>query len=185
MKSLTRILIILLFPFISSAQDSQYFDSLNHALNNTINDTIQMDIYRNMGFYMQEGILDSALPYHVKQMELAKKLHLKLYEADAYQQIAYVKSSQGDFAEALKSARPDDKVGRDTIQISVNDNGNGIPESIKEKIFQPFFTTKPTGSGTGLGLSLSYDIVKAHGGELQLKTQEHEGTTFSIQLSTV
>jgi signal transduction histidine kinase len=68
----------------------------------------------------------------------------------------------------------------DKIEISVKDNGNGIPDSIKEKIFQPFFTTKPTGQGTGLGLSLSYDIVKAHGGELKLETKEIEGTTFSI-----
>jgi signal transduction histidine kinase len=70
----------------------------------------------------------------------------------------------------------------DKIQISVNDNGNGIPDSIKEKIFQPFFTTKPTGQGTGLGLSLSYDIVKAHGGELKVETTEGTGTTFTIIL---
>ena len=57
----------------------------------------------------------------------------------------------------------------DTILISVKDNGSGIPDHIKEKIFQPFFTTKPTGSGTGLGLSLSYDIAKAHGGELKVE----------------
>jgi two-component system NtrC family sensor kinase len=68
------------------------------------------------------------------------------------------------------------------VQIAVQDNGNGIPEHIKEKIFQPFFTTKPAGSGTGLGLSLSYDIVKAHGGELKVETQEGQGTEFSIQL---
>jgi signal transduction histidine kinase len=60
----------------------------------------------------------------------------------------------------------------DKIQISVKDNGPGIPEKILDKIFQPFFTTKPTGSGTGLGLSLSYDIVKAHGGELKVETNE-------------
>ena len=70
----------------------------------------------------------------------------------------------------------------DKIQISVKDNGNGIPEQIKEKIFQPFFTTKPTGSGTGLGLSLSYDIVKAHNGEIKVETKEGEGTEFIIQL---
>jgi signal transduction histidine kinase len=70
------------------------------------------------------------------------------------------------------------------IEISVKDNGNGIPESIKEKIFQPFFTTKPTGQGTGLGLSLSYDIVKAHGGELKVVTNEGEGSEFTIQLPT-
>jgi signal transduction histidine kinase len=68
----------------------------------------------------------------------------------------------------------------DKIEISVKDNGNGIPDSIKEKIFQPFFTTKPTGQGTGLGLSLSYDIVKAHGGELMVDTNEEAGTRFSI-----
>jgi signal transduction histidine kinase len=69
-----------------------------------------------------------------------------------------------------------------TVLISVKDNGNGIPDSIKGKIFQPFFTTKPTGQGTGLGLSLSYDIVKAHGGELRVETREGEGTRFIIQL---
>ena len=68
------------------------------------------------------------------------------------------------------------------IEISVADNGNGIPSSIKDKIFQPFFTTKPTGQGTGLGLSLSYDIVKAHGGELKVETQEGEGSEFIILL---
>ena len=69
------------------------------------------------------------------------------------------------------------------IKITVKDNGNGIPDSIKENIFQPFFTTKPTGQGTGLGLSLSYDIVKAHGGELKVETKEGEGTEFIILLN--
>jgi two-component system, NtrC family, sensor kinase len=70
----------------------------------------------------------------------------------------------------------------DWIEISVKDNGPGIPAEIKDKIFQPFFTTKPTGQGTGLGLSLSYDIVKAHGGELKVETNEGEGSSFIIQL---
>ena len=79
----------------------------------------------------------------------------------------------------------------DKVLISVRDNGPGIPEEILNKIFQPFFTTKPTGQGTGLGLSLSYDIVKAHGGELSVETKEGEarpddpvgrGSTFKIQL---
>ncbi|MBX2954631.1 MAG: tetratricopeptide repeat protein [Cyclobacteriaceae bacterium] len=74
---------------------------------------------------------------------------------------------------------------KDKIHISVKDNGNGIPDSIKEKIFQPFFTTKPTGQGTGLGLSLSYDIVKAHGGELKMETHKGGGSIFSIQLPTI
>jgi two-component system, NtrC family, sensor kinase len=72
--------------------------------------------------------------------------------------------------------------GKRGAEINVKDNGNGIPDSIKEKIFQPFFTTKPTGQGTGLGLSLSYDIVKAHGGEIKAKSREGEGTEFIIQL---
>jgi two-component system, NtrC family, sensor kinase len=68
-------------------------------------------------------------------------------------------------------------------KISVMDNGPGIPESIKDKIFQPFFTTKPTGQGTGLGLSLSYDIVKAHGGSLQVNSELGEGACFIINLT--
>jgi len=68
------------------------------------------------------------------------------------------------------------------ILISVKDNGNGIPQKLIDKIFQPFFTTKPTGQGTGLGLSLSYDIVKAHGGELKVETKEGVGAEFVIFL---
>ncbi len=68
------------------------------------------------------------------------------------------------------------------IFINVRDNGPGIPKEILDKIFQPFFTTKPTGQGTGLGLSLSYDIVKAHGGEILVNTRESEGTEFIISL---
>ncbi|NNF36664.1 MAG: hypothetical protein HKN68_21360 [Saprospiraceae bacterium] len=70
----------------------------------------------------------------------------------------------------------------DKIQITVSDNGPGIPDDIKDKIFQPFFTTKPTGEGTGLGLSLSYDIIKAHGGELKVRSKVGEGTIFKIIL---
>jgi signal transduction histidine kinase len=71
------------------------------------------------------------------------------------------------------------------IQIRVKDNGIGIPKQVLDKIFQPFFTTKPTGEGTGLGLSLAYDIVtKEHGGELLVETKENEGTTFIVQLPT-
>jgi signal transduction histidine kinase len=70
----------------------------------------------------------------------------------------------------------------DRIEIRVADNGNGIPQNIVDKIFQPFFTTKPTGQGTGLGLSLSYDIVRAHGGEIKAETKEGEGAEFIIHL---
>ncbi|MCH6235783.1 ATP-binding protein [Cognataquiflexum rubidum] len=72
----------------------------------------------------------------------------------------------------------------DNLEIRVSDNGPGIPDAIKDKIFQPFFTTKPTGQGTGLGLSLSYDIVKAHGGEIKVESEEGKGTSFIILLPT-
>ena len=68
------------------------------------------------------------------------------------------------------------------VAISVKDNNNGIPQKIMDKIFQPFFTTKPTGQGTGLGLLLAYDIVKAHGGELKVNTREGEYAEFIIYL---
>ena len=70
----------------------------------------------------------------------------------------------------------------DKMEISIKDNGDGIPSKIVEKIFQPFFTTKPTGQGTGLGLSLSYDIIKAHGGEIRVETKETDYTRFIITL---
>jgi two-component system NtrC family sensor kinase len=74
------------------------------------------------------------------------------------------------------------KKDNNKVEIKVSDNGNGIPPKVIDKIFQPFFTTKPTGQGTGLGLSLSYDIVKTHGGELRVKTFENEGSEFVIVL---
>jgi signal transduction histidine kinase len=70
----------------------------------------------------------------------------------------------------------------DKVEIKVEDNGNGIPKNIVDKVFQPFFTTKPTGQGTGLGLSLAYDIIKANGGEIKVQTKEGEGSEFIVQL---
>ena len=71
------------------------------------------------------------------------------------------------------------------VEIFIKDNGNGMPQKVVDKIFQPFFTTKPTGQGTGLGLSLSYDIIKAHNGEIKVQTKENEGSEFIIQLPIV
>ncbi len=76
------------------------------------------------------------------------------------------------------------KKNSDKIFISLKDNGNGIPQKVVGKIFQPFFTTKPTGQGTGLGLSLSYDIIKAHGGEITVESEEGGGSEFIIVLPT-
>ena len=73
----------------------------------------------------------------------------------------------------------------DKVEIRVKDNGNGMSRKVKDKIFQPFFTTKPTGQGTGLGLSLSYDIIKAHGGEIKAETEEGVFTEFVIQIPVV
>ncbi|MGN6298510.1 MAG: ATP-binding protein [Ginsengibacter sp.] len=75
------------------------------------------------------------------------------------------------------------KKSGNSVLITVSDNGNGIPQKNLDKIFQPFFTTKPAGDGTGLGLSLSYDIIKAHGGEIKVESKEGEGSEFVIRLN--
>lgn len=82
----------------------------------------------------------------------------------------------------ISTKKINDKLIDYRVEIRVADNGNGIPQKVLGKIFQPFFTTKPTGKGTGLGLSLAYDIIKAHGGELKVETKEGEGSEFIIQL---
>jgi signal transduction histidine kinase len=102
---------------------------------------------------------------------------------NAFYAVAEKKKEQPDGHEPTVSVRTK-KIG-DRIQIKVSDNGNGIPQKVLDKIFQPFFTTKPTGEGTGLGLSMSYDIIKAHGGELKVNTKEGEGAEFVIQIPVV
>ena len=87
-----------------------------------------------------------------------------------------------DPAVYLSTKKINDQPDSYRIEITVSDNGNGIPKKVLDKIYQPFFTTKPTGQGTGLGLSLSYDIVKAHSGEISVDTKEGEGTKFTIIL---
>jgi ligand-binding sensor domain-containing protein/signal transduction histidine kinase len=111
---------------------------------------------------------------------------LNLYN-NAFYAVTEKKKQTGDNYEPTISvstkkinARPDDPVGRGMVEVIVKDNGNGIPQKIVDKIFQPFFTTKPTGQGTGLGLSLSYDIIKAQGGEIKVETKEGEGAEFGI-----
>jgi signal transduction histidine kinase len=74
------------------------------------------------------------------------------------------------------------KLIRDQWEIRIKDNGNGIPPKVVDKIFQPFFTTKPPGQGTGLGLSMSYDIIRAHGGSLTVHTDEGKGAEFVIRV---
>jgi signal transduction histidine kinase len=108
------------------------------------------------------------------------------YEVDKKKKHASVSQPAGQADSAGKPYEPTVTVStkreNGNVIIRVKDNANGIPPKVLDKIFQPFFTTKPTGQGTGLGLSLSYDIVKAHGGELTVKTEEGIGSTFIIHL---
>ncbi len=99
---------------------------------------------------------------------------------NAFYSVNEKKKLQGDAYEPTVSVST--KKINDKVEIRMRDNGNGIPQKILDKIFQPFFTTKPTGQGTGLGLSLSYDIIKAHGGELKVDTKEGESAEFIVQL---
>lgn len=99
---------------------------------------------------------------------------------NAFYAVSEKKQTAGD--DYLPTVKVTTKKSKKGVEIRVSDNGNGMPSEIQEKVFQPFFTTKPTGSGTGLGLSLSYDIVKAHGGKLTLNTKEGEGTEFVVEL---
>jgi len=85
---------------------------------------------------------------------------------NAFYAVTEKKKTAGDDYEPMVTISTKKLEGK--VEIVVKDNGNGIPQKILDKIFQPFFTTKPTGQGTGLGLSLSYDIVKAHGGEIKV-----------------
>jgi signal transduction histidine kinase len=102
---------------------------------------------------------------------------------NAFYAVDEKKKQMGDGYEPTVSVSTKKNNGK--VEIKVSDNGNGIPQKVLDKIFQPFFTTKPTGQGTGLGLSLSYDIVKAHGGEIKVETKESDGTSFIIHLPVV
>jgi len=107
---------------------------------------------------------------------------LNLYNNAFYTLVEKKKQHPGNF-EPVISVTTQKTDGK--IEIRVKDNGSGIPQKVIDKIFQPFFTTKPPGQGTGLGLSLSYDIIKAHGGELKVESTEGLGTEFIILIPTV
>ncbi len=104
---------------------------------------------------------------------------LNLYN-NAFYTVAEKKKQAGENYTPVVAVTTKKQTGK--IEIHVHDNGKGVPHLIIDKIFQPFFTTKPTGQGTGLGLSLSYVIIKAHGGEIKIESQENRGSTFIIQL---
>jgi len=102
---------------------------------------------------------------------------------DAMGEKAKMKSEKGEEYNPKLSIRTQQK--ENTVTIEIEDNGPGIPEKLKDKILQPFFTTKKGTQGTGLGLSITNDIIKAHGGNLEIKTKEEDCTVFVISLSGV
>jgi two-component system NtrC family sensor kinase len=131
---------------------------------------------------MKTGFDESIGNINIIPQDIGRVL-LNLYNNGFY---AASLSSKGGFLDPIYKHDPTvwvstKKIG-DKVLVSVRDNGPGIPPNIVDKIFQPFFTTKPTGQGTGLGLSLSYDIIKAHGGEIKVNTAKSSGTEFIITL---
>jgi signal transduction histidine kinase len=123
---------------------------------------------------------DSSLPeINVVPQDIARVLLNLINNAFYTVSKKYQRETNGYKPNVMVSTKSTDK----SVTIIIKDNGDGIPQSVKDKIFQPFFTTKPTGEGTGLGLSLSYDIItKGHGGQLQVETEEGQGTEFKITL---
>ena len=103
-------------------------------------------------------------------------------EGEGYKPVVTLTTKRSSSLSTRGKPVPTHREGRGEVEIRVSDNGTGIPQRVVDKIFQPFFTTKPTGQGTGLGLSLSYDIIKAHGGEIKVESREGEGTEFVIKL---
>jgi ligand-binding sensor domain-containing protein/signal transduction histidine kinase len=123
---------------------------------------------------------DPKLPFvNLVRQDIGRVL-LNLFNNAFYAVIQKKKTTEADYKLVVEATT----MAKDHyIEIRVKDNGNGIPEAIKDKIMQPFFTTKPTGEGTGLGLSLSYDIVvKGYGGKIDINTKEGEYAEFIVSL---
>ena len=121
---------------------------IGRVILNLVNNAFQACAERNLSATREKEVKR-------KQVERKLKIYLLLFPQFPYSPNVTVITKHKD----------------DKIEIIVSDNGSGIPDSIKEKIFQPFFTTKPTGQGTGLGLSLAYDIIKAHNGDLRCESK--------------
>jgi signal transduction histidine kinase len=130
-------------------------------------------------------VLKTAFDESIRQIDIVPqdfgRVLLNLF-SNAFYAVAERKKAEPDYTAEIYVAT---SRMNGSIEIIVKDNGKGIPANIISKIFQPFFTTKPTGQGTGLGLSLSYDIIKAHDGEIVVKSDEGKGTEFTIRLNNV
>jgi signal transduction histidine kinase len=157
--------------------------SLNALADEFLRMTYQSFLAKDPNFHVElKTYFAEDLPkVFVNPQEIAKVL-LNLYSNAFYAcgQLGHTERSRSGRVTVSTSYSP--LQGGRGVKISVSDNGPGIPEAIKDKIFQPFFTTKPAGQGTGLGLSLSYDFVKAHGGELTVQSQLGEGSSFLVTL---
>ncbi len=139
------------------------------AKDNVFNATMKTDFDPNIG------------TIHIIPQDIGRVL-LNLYN-NAFYAVIEKKKQQSEGYQPTVSVRTE-RVG-DKVEIRVKDNGNGISQKVVDKIFQPFFTTKPAGQGTGLGLSLSYDIIKAHGGELKVVSKEGDGAEFVVLIPAV
>lgn len=132
---------------------------------------------RNFNAELETNFDPKLPPVNLVPQDIGRVL-LNLFTNAFYATEQRKKLAAGNYSPVVKVSTA--KIG-DNLEIKVRDNGNGIPEDIRDKIMQPFFTTKPTGEGTGLGLSMSYDIVvKGHGGSIQIESNENEYTEFII-----
>src|SRR5687767_1848456 len=200
----TRLLMTFLtvcIGFYSFSQPKAHIDSLHRVLQKSAPDTNRVHVLTllaELHFFTKP---DTCVKYASKAYDLANKIGFERSKVpllnmmgEATAGIAHkiqnavmekkklVHSSNGN-DEYEPTVEVSTKRTADTVIIAVKDNGSGIPSKVFDKIFQPFFTTKPAGQGTGLGLSLSYDIItKGHGGELKGSTIKGEGTEFVIQL---
>ena len=156
-------------PADINALANEYLQLSHHGLrarDKTFHVTIQTDFNENTG------------RINIVPQDIGRVL-LNLYN-NAFYAVTEKKKQIPDAFEPLVNVST--KRLNDKLEIRIKDNGKGIPSKVMDKIFQPFFTTKPAGEGTGLGLSLSYDIVKAHGGEIRVESIETEGSTFIVVL---
>ena len=153
-KNIMTVFLFVLYSFVSNGQDKT-IDSLKRILQTQKEDTNKVNTL-DIGRVIRNLINNAFYAVDEKKKQIS----------DGYEPTVSVST----------------KKNNGKVEIRVKDNGNGIPQKVVDKIFQPFFTTKPTGQGTGLGLSLSYDIVKAHGGELKVETKEGIRSEFIIIL---
>ena len=161
-------------PTDINALADEYLRLAYHGLkakDRTFNATMKTDFDESIGNI-------NIIPQDIGRVVL-NLINNAFYAVDEKKKDASASSAQNGYEPMISVST---KKNNGKVELRVSDNGNGIPQKVLDKIFQPFFTTKPTGQGTGLGLSLSYDIVKAHGGELKVETTEGKGSEFVVQL---